>query len=637
MKIYLISFTVYLLFFNQYLILAQQNQNIPDSNTTNNFIYTNLENNSNSANLISRINMLYNLKKFTVFFKNNFTSNVTKLSDNFYRDYNDLKFITDYNVNDKFSSGAGIQYRTLSDNRNIEINKGKTGFYFADIKYKPVNNIFVDSKIGLKNEEQIGEKNMGISGELNSEISNLNFQDFIGEGKYHLSYDNLSQRTNYNIDLNTTINKQFSDRSFNTSIIKFYDLRSDFYIPATTSIKENYNIVNNIQSRVESYIYLQNNLQYLIDKDLKFQLLGNYTIKNITAGYKYKPGAENVVFENIYDTKVTENTFQASGNLEYSKKLLNAKLWITYSERTENHTTINTENIPNQYLYILNKIETDKNNNSRATSLIFESSFLPVNSHIFRFSLTSSILKYDTDSKDNYDDRDELNIISAVSHKYNNFYNFDVETIIEYNANTLNYLFKEKSSNNNTNKIYKLTTRSNFIPIKILTTKNLFQVLANYTVYKYEDLISQVQSFSFRQLFLSDTTNLIITKNITFDFFGNLKIYEQGEYNDENFSVRPIAYYDERRINPQLNFFLTNFIQISAGFRYFIQRQYYYVNGTKYLKRTYANYGPIGKFSVFMNKKAQINLTVSQEYIENSDNSVNSNSMNLLINILWNL
>ena len=635
MKIFLISVFLQLFVLN-ICVKAQQNPVVPDSVINHNFVYTNLDNNSNSANFISKINVLYNINKFAVSFKNFFSSNVTKLSENFYRDYNDFNFRTDYKISNLLSTGLGTQYRTLSDNRDIEINKDRTSFYLADINYTPLNNISVNSKIGLKSEDQIGERNMGISGELNSEISNLNFRDFIGDGKYHLSYDNLTQKTNYNIDLNTTVNKQLTDRALNSSIIRFYDLRSDFYIPATTSIRENYNIVNNIQSRVESNIFVQDNLQYFIYNDLKFQIGGNYSVKNITAEYKYKPTIDNLIFENIYDTKVTENVLQEMSNIEYLKKSVGVKLWFTYSERAEIHKPINTSGIPDQYLHELNNIEIDKNNNSRTTSLILESFYSPVNTHTFRFSTTSSVLRYDTDSPTNFDDRDEINVVSAISHKYNNFNNFDLETIFEFNQSILNYLYKEKSANNNTNRIYKLTTRSNFRPVKRLLTTNLFQVLSNYTVYKYEDLVSEVQSFSFRQLFLADSSNYVISSKFNFDFFGNLKFYEQGEFNDKNFSVRPIAYYDERKYNPQINYTMTDFIQLSAGFRYFIQRQYYYINGVKFLKRTFANYGPLGRLTVLMSNRSRIDFTASQEFTETSDNTLNTSSPSLLINILWN-
>ena len=259
------------------------------------------------------------------------------------------------------------------------------------------------------------------------------------------------------------------------------------------------------------------------------------------------------------------------------------------------------------------------------------------NTQSVRFSGSTSVLRYDTDSEDNFDDRDELNSVINLTHKYDNLDNFILETTFEYNMATLSYLFKEKSSNNNANKIYRLTSRSVFSPVKQILTKNSLQVLANYTVYKFEDIISQIQSFSFRQLTIADTTNYSINRNFFFDFFGNFKLYEQGSYNEKNFSERPLTYYDERKFYAFLGYKFTENLIFSIGFNHFIQRQYNYDSGIKFLKRTISNYGPVGKLQYYFMKNSKIEFTGSKDFLESSDNTLVNRSESLFINILWNI
>jgi len=292
---------------------------------------------------------------------------------------------------------------------------------------------------------------------------------------------------------------------------------------------------------------------------------------------------------------------------------------------------------PSSVIRELERMEKDKDNNSRNTSLVIEANANLTNTHSFRFSGSSSILKYDTDSKDNFDDRDELNSIINIPHKYNNLRNFILETTFEYNEATLSYLFKEKSSNNNTNKIYRLTSRSVFSPFNSLLTKNSLQVLANYTVYKFEDIISKVQSFSFRQLTAADTTNYYFSRDLFFDFFGVMKIYEQGAYNEKNFSERPLAYFDDRKLNAFLGYKLTENLIFSFGFAHFIQRQYIYDSGIKLLRRTISNYGPIGKIQYYFKNNSRIEVIGSKDFLESSDNTLINKSESLFINILWNI
>ncbi len=636
MKIFLLNTFLFVLFYCS-PALSQLNRVSIDSVNGENYVLTNLNNNINSAMLTSRINLNIDYDKINLIIKNNYSSDVTKLTDNFYRDFNEFSGTANYILSKTFKSGAGLQYRTLSDNKSIDINKDRNAFYYANMDYKPNNNFYINSKIGIRNEEQIGENNSGLGGILSSEYTGMNLYNFISDGNVNMSYDNLTQKTNYNLELNMNIYKRFTDKSENSTTVRFYDRRSDFYIPATGSIVSNYGVRNNIQSRLESFIYVEDKMRYGVSDYINLNLSGAYLAKFINSKYKFIPGAQNIIIENIYNAKVNENGFQAGGNLEYSTKRYYAKLWLVYSERVEQHVPTDIDTYPSSIIRELGLLENDKNNNSRNTSLVLEANAMITNTQSVRFSGSTSVLRYDTDSEDNFDDRDELNSVINLTHKYDNLDNFILETTFEYNMATLSYLFKEKSSNNNANKIYRLTSRSVFSPVKQILTKNSLQVLANYTVYKFEDIISQIQSFSFRQLTIADTTNYSINRNFFFDFFGNFKLYEQGSYNEKNFSERPLTYYDERKFYAFLGYKFTENLIFSIGFNHFIQRQYNYDSGIKFLKRTISNYGPVGKLQYYFMKNSKIEFTGSKDFLESSDNTLVNRSESLFINILWNI
>lgn len=636
MKIYSLNIFIFL-FAAANFSLSQINRTAVDSAGRENFLMNNLSNNMNSALLTSKINLNNDYKNFNLILKNTFTSDLTKLSDNYIRDFNEFNGNINYKFSKSLKAGPGLQYRTLTDNKAIDINKDRNSFYYANMEYKPDRSFYINTKVGVRNEEQIGEKNSGLGGMLSSEFNNFNLYNFISDGNVNMSYDKLTQKTNYNLELNTSVYKNFSDRSENNTVVRFYDRRSDFYIPATTSIINNYSVKNNIQSRIESFVYLEDKLKYGIAENFNFNLLGSYSAKFIDSRYKFIPSSQSIVFENIYNAKVNENGFQAGTNVEYYSRKYIAKLWLVYSERVEQHNPVDLGAFPSSIVRELERLEKDKNNNSRNTSLIIEATALLTNTHSLRISGSTSVLRYDTDSKENYDDRDELNSIFNISHKYDNLYNFAVETTFEYNLATLSYLFKEKSSNNNSNKIYRLTSRSIFAPTKNFSTKNSVQVLANYTVYKFEDIISKIQSFSFRQLTIADTSGLNITKSLFFDFFGNFKLYEQGSYNEKEFSEKPLAYFDERKFNAFLGYKFTENLIFSIGFGHFIQRQYIYDSGNKMLRHTIANYGPVGKLQYYFFNNSKIEITGSKDYIESADNINVNKSESLFINILWNI
>jgi hypothetical protein len=245
-------------------------------------------------------------------------------------------------------------------------------------------------------------------------------------------------------------------------------------------------------------------------------------------------------------------------------------------------------------------------------------------------------LKYDTQSENNFDDRDELNIIIYLAHRYDNLDNFSLITSVDLNMYHTVYIFAEKSSNNNWNRVLRFTTHNIFTPFKFLRTVNSFSVLANYTVYDFEDLISTVQSYSLRQFNFKDTTILRFTDELGLSLYGELKLYERGELNWKGFSLRPINYFEDKIINPEINYFLSKFVTLSGGYRLFEQRRYNYVNGVKIFDTYVRTHGPIAKLRMNVKKNSLIEVNASYDYYEYNDRFPSTSNGNVYVNVIWN-
>ena len=118
------------------LSYSQSFTGIEDTLYSGNFLRTDLYNDVNAANLYSVANYNYNFKKFGVSVGNNYLSNVSKLNQNFFRDYNKFRFLIYYNVKDNIDAGIGFQNAFLTDDKNVETNKNNTSFYFTDINLR---------------------------------------------------------------------------------------------------------------------------------------------------------------------------------------------------------------------------------------------------------------------------------------------------------------------------------------------------------------------------------------------------------------------------------------------------------------------------------------------------------------------
>lgn len=608
-----------------------------DSNSSNNFYKIDFNNNLNSANLNAKLNFLKKINKTNIYVQDDFNSAITKLTKNFSRDLNNFELKTWYDFSSKFSAGVGMQNSNLSDDRNVELNKSSSSFFYFNLDYSPEIYAKISSKIGFRTDDQIGKYNQGAGIVLVSAIDRMNFQDYIINGRISIGYEELAEKKNHAYEAGGIIAKNFSGKADNVGYFKFLNTKNDFFIPSTQSIMNTYNDKYNIQSRAENYLYLQDYLRYYFSNSISVTGGALFSTKNYSNEYRYKPVGNSVLFENIYDTKVSENRIEVSGKGEVNIKNFLADLTLLFIERSENHDLINYETFQQQQVRELQKIEDNKDYSSTITSFISGITYKFNNKNSFRFSGSSTILRYNTGGLENYDDRDELYFIGSVSHLFTNLENFQIESSFEFNSVTYNYIFKERSANNNINKIYKLTTKSCYKPFYGFMTTNSFQVLANYTVYKYEDLLSQVQSFIFRQFNAWDSTRIDVSRKFFVNVFGDLKLYEQGQYNDDNFSIRPVTDYLEQRYSGQLNYCIFENLIIGAGYKYFMQRQYSYIGGERLLQRTYENFGPYGRLTYSFRNNSRIEALGGIDTFISSDNSYKNSSNNLQITVIWNI
>lgn len=618
-------------------IRAQTGIGMQDTSFSGNYIETNLFNDINLANLQSIVNYTNSFGRYNLELSNFYLSNVSKLGQNFFSDFNTFRVIVDYSLSPKFRAGIGYQNMFYSDDKNVETNKNNSSYYFTDFDYDLSSSIFLNAKLGLKSEDQIGEFNSGFSGVLTAQSVNLLSDEYMTNGKIILFYEDLMQKKNHNYELGANVYKRFTSNTDNTGYVKVYNLRNDFYFPASQSIASLYNVKNNTEKRTENFVNLGDVLNYNFSENLLLSLGGFYTNKMVTKEFKYKPSPENILFENTYDTKMLEDKIELSGNLNYFLSGLNAQLKFLYSERTETHNLINTEGLSQIQIAQLEIAEKNKNNNSARTAVMLDMNYDLSNTNSFGISGLASLLKYDTNFDENYDDRDEIESLISAVHRYNNQRNFNLQTRFDIIISKLSYIYSQRSANNYKNRIYKLSSESTFYPFENLITRNIFQVLANYTVYDFEDIISQVQSFSYRQLYARDSTSFKINGSLSFDFLGELKFYEQGQFNNNEFTVKPVAYYEEFYLRPDIFYSINDYLNAGLGYKYFRQNRYQYQSAEKNLINVFETFGPLGEINFYFNNNSIVKLTGGFDFIKYSNPPQEDSAVQLNFNIIWNM
>ncbi len=251
-------------------------QNFIDSTINKNFLSTYLDNGIQSANFDSRLNYVGKHKRLNFFFKNYYSSSVTKLSDNFFRDFENVKTGVGYTVNDDFSAYANYLGMLFSDDKNIQL-KGSSSslFSLSGIYKKSYTNLSFNTNVnaGYKLEKQIGELNRGISlaGEFN--LENLFISDYFIDGQLKLGYEDLDPRKN-----NLVLSRLYFDKSFANDLARnefegfFSRIRKDFYFPADPVTQSQFGVLNNIEERTESIIKGFDRFDYYVTPKVLFYL-----------------------------------------------------------------------------------------------------------------------------------------------------------------------------------------------------------------------------------------------------------------------------------------------------------------------------------------------------------------------------
>ena len=106
------------------------------------------------------------------------------------------------------------------------------------------------------------------------------------------------------------------------------------------------------------------------------------------------------------------------------------------------------------------------------------------------------ILRYDTPSDQNLEDRDELLVALTLSTWHSVSRSLELGVVLDGTVDHLVYLLKERSANNNYNRVLRLSPRTIYRPAPWLYSLNAFEVLANYPVYDFEQQLPSVKSFS---------------------------------------------------------------------------------------------------------------------------------------------
>lgn len=562
-----------------------------------------------------------------------FNSTINKSARVNIKDAQYTSLIAEYEINDFLKFGNLTNYNLYSDDRQLAINQASNlnNSFFG--KLKPSESISLIPYAGYSRNKQVAETDKGLLYGAEAFLKNIKISDFRINSNMKFQNENIEPRQNKLRFVNFNVKNNLENNFINTLGAHYSEMRKDFYFEADSTTAANYNIINNIQSRNETKYSINDRIRFSTGEGLSFRIRGNAAWREIDRTTKYK-NLRNIS-PSDFDTKIQETNLGLSSQARYVWGELSGNLKLQFSEREEKHSPKMIDGANEIFFNQKEELERQKNNKSTQTTVSLSSNYQFTSKDRIHASLYHRKLRYDTPSPENYDDRDELLTMFQLNYfrDFSPFFNFFIN--FEGSINHIVYIFAERSSNNNLQRVLKLASGGKYQG-KNFSSTNTFEVSANYTVYDFEDLNPNLNSFAFRQFVFRDSTRIRITKDISLLALGNIKLSEQGDFRWSNFTSKPSRYIQETYFEPKI-FYNYGSLNLGLGLRHYALSTYNYDDENDFsLVSRYTSIGPLSEVTYIINSRLFIKIYGWYEFIENENNR-RKELTNLNIEVNWNM
>ena len=529
-------------------------------------------------------------------------------------------------------STAGVfQWNSFSysDNKGTGLNSASSENVLGGALLTPWPWIAVTPMAGYRWDSQAGIRDRGMSYMAEATIPSIDADGYLFSGSARFRQDDLAPRKLLGDFAHISAEKVFSTYARDSLDVGVNENRHEFYDPADSMI----------ESRTEQVFTFADRLDYNLDP----AVTSSFFVAIYGRGLDKDLRNWNAVVPQIttFNTHIDEFHLDSWAQTGYRSPDGRTSAWLrlSYSERSEIHSAKEPGGAARSLDSLWSQANTQEhiNDNTARHTQLSGGAAVPVSSSD-RVEVVGSvgILRYDTPSALNVEDRDELLVALSVSTWHRVSRTLDLGILLGGSIDHLVYLLSERSANNNFNRILRLSPRTMFRPFAGFASLNAFEVLANYTVYDFEQQLPSVKSFSYRQFAWLDSTSIDLTHRIGCDFFAYWRVYERGQLEWSQFKevlqneATELTYAVQCRVAPAAR------TMFAVGLRYFGQTNYAYTQGVRQVDSFLNSIGPT--CAIRWDPGPHSRLTFEgwyqrQQQADGSQRSLASMTMNILVTL----
>ncbi len=519
----------------------------------------------------------------------------------------------------------------FSDQFSFGINDIALNSLTEGVRWLPRENFRVNSSAGIVFDRQQGIVDNGFIYEGNAMLREFRFGDSRLAGEIYSTGEYISPRFQQEQRANAELRTELAQGSLHLLQFSIRNIRRDFYLSPDSAVTSIYGVLNPISSRTEQILSLTDHVDYEIVAPLS--LHGSIDLSQRTIENTQRFHVPSTISPQ-FDSDIREFRLMGNIQLRYNDKSGTAgDVRFEFNERDETHGISKFEDSDPIAFTKQKRMEEQKNNTIYQMQLSVNAFHAFSQRDTLFFAGSSVKLEYDT-PESNPDDRDELFLLASMRWSHQLHEHLSASVTADLSFRHLVYIFSERSANNSWNRVFRFAP-SVTVRYSGIVSINTAEVIGNYTVYDFEALNPDLQSFSFRLMTLSDSTEISLSRSLTFQTALMLRMYEQGELHWNRFTVRPTTFYDERTVAASVSKKAERW-SASVGIRYFEQTRYRFTNDEKTKDNVLTSFGPTVRMVFPVHASAF--LSVDGWYQLTSENTQSlRKTPNITLMVVWNI
>lgn len=462
--------------------------------------------------------------------KQNYRGTAIRTGNAAFRDDEQLGAELTLPLDTAFSLAARGFWLLSKDSRDIGLSSLSQAGGSAGLRWKPSATTEAAVTVGGEQTAQLGRQSLGSIFGLNAKIERMDLGEFSGDFALYSEYSRLDAgRVNSDVDISA-----IAERSGGSGVARIAArqrwLNRDYFLPIASDG------TLGVESRLERRSEITADIaQPLTENILQFE--ARLQLDNVDVNRSFFAPAAGTPLTAV-ERGLSEFSLNVTGAFRLMLPTLQLYGGATFALRDETNAIRPVFEILPTDESQLKQSEFQRDNSSTRTRIFGQALWNISRRDTLKISAASSILRYDTPSDLNYDDRDELLVNGAaeVSHRFTGELSAAAGFSVQMQHTV--FLKAQRSSLNNWNRILKFFTRTEILT-RTTEFRPQFEVLANYTVYDFEH-VGGTSSFSFRQMSVRDS--IIIRLGHEMHAEGRIfaRYFITGQLNWENFSETPL-------------------------------------------------------------------------------------------------